>query len=231
MQARQRKGCSPRPSLRCSPAQTRFQVPSALESTLQAIQDPSTCLFLLCDPVTCAHRSYVTCRAQPCIPLLATAERLSLSSASILGCCFTLVIPTDAPASLLGDKRVSCRRPAERQNHGTAFALGRMDKITAQKTPNPGQRYPPHAAGKRRHHRHAEGSELRLGSVRFLVPHELGMYELGALRPPPTRPTGVWPVSILRRAHNHKPAKSVLRMLTHLAESPTEVKFRLQAEH
>jgi hypothetical protein len=73
---------------------------------------------------------------------------------------------------------------------------------------------------------------MRLGSLRFLLdPYELGVYELGALRPPPTRTTGKWPVFIIRRAHNHKPAKSVLRMLTHLAESPAEVKFRLQAEH
>src|SRR5580704_3138256 len=70
MPEQQHRGCSPRPSPPCSPAQTRFQVPSALESTLQAIQDPSTCSFLLCDPVTCDHRTCVACRVQPCIPCL-----------------------------------------------------------------------------------------------------------------------------------------------------------------
>ena len=138
-----------------------------------------------------------------------------------------IVIPTDAAAGFLGDKHISRRRPAERQNDRTPLSMGRRDKVATDKIPDPGQRLAPHAARKRRHHRHAECSELRLGGLRFLI----DPYSLGALRPPPTGSTRVWPGFFVSRAHNHKPAKSVLRMLTHLAESPTQVKFPLQAEH
>src|ERR1700734_2238842 len=62
MQARQRTGCSPHPSSPCSPAQTRFQVPSVLESTLQAIQDPSTCHSSCAILLPLLVHSYVACR-------------------------------------------------------------------------------------------------------------------------------------------------------------------------
>src|SRR5580704_8282719 len=94
-----------------------------------------------------------------------------------------IVIPTDAAAGFLGDKHISRRRPAERQNDRTPLSLGRRDKVATDKTPDPGQRLAPHAARKRRHHRHANGLELRPGCPGFLI--EVGA--AGPLRPPPTR--------------------------------------------
>jgi hypothetical protein len=68
---------------------------------------------------------------------------------------------------------------------------------------------------------------LRLAILRFLI----SPYGPGTLWPPPTLPTREWLAFFVSRAHYNQPAKSVLRMLTHLAESPAQVKFCLQAEH
>src|SRR5580700_8656289 len=96
MPEQQRRGCSPHPSFPCSPAQTRFQVPSALESTLQAIQDPSTCYSSCAILLPC---SSTLVSLQP-----SAANTVSLSSAPLLRRNPTITLPTDAAVGLLADK-------------------------------------------------------------------------------------------------------------------------------
>src|ERR1700677_779583 len=137
MPEQQRRGCWPRPSFPCSPAQTGFQVPSALESTLQAIQALSTC-HSSCR--SCYHHIHVAC-----MNLLRPALLALLSPSSLLSCGRAIVTPRDAAIWLLARHTLFCRHSTdtsrlrgkaliatERQNGSTTLPRLLSGKARAQ---------------------------------------------------------------------------------------------------